>query len=323
MRVMIMKNTTVISLTLSVLGWLAFAPPATAAYQDEGEERFSRQFDIGAEGSFNLSNISGDIVIRAGSGTQVEIEAVKRVNRSRSSREIARQLEAVEIEVSHTGNRVRIRTRYDDRGDRDISVSVDYQVTVPSGTEVSVKSVSGDVEVTGVQGELEAESVSGEVTVEDAGNLVQAKSVSGNVEVRSADAARSLEISSVSGDVDSSGLRARELSVESVSGDVEVEDVSCERADLNTVSGDLRYSGTLAPSGRYDFKSHSGDVRLTIPGDVGFELEAQSFSGDIESDFSLTVHSMRRDRKVNGVFGDGSAVINATTFSGDISITQK
>jgi DUF4097 and DUF4098 domain-containing protein YvlB len=329
MREKTMKKVAAISLMCLVMVLLTSPNVATAAYaaiQDERQERFSQQFDIGAEGSFTLSNVSGDIVVRAGSGSQVEVEAVKRVHRSRGDQDASRQLEAVEIQVTHSGNRVRINTRYgdrDERGGRDINVSVDYQVTVPSGTEVSVKSVSGNVDVEGVRGELEAESVSGEVTVTQAEQLLLAKSVSGNVKVISASGARALEISSVSGDVESRNLRARELRLNSVSGDVEVGDASCERAELNTVSGDVRYSGTLAASGRYEFKSHSGDVRITIPGDVGFELEAQSFSGEIESDFSLTVHSIRRERKVSGVFGDGSAFINATTFSGDITIRQK
>jgi DUF4097 and DUF4098 domain-containing protein YvlB len=127
----------------------------------------------------------------------------------------------------------------------------------------------------------------------------------------------------VSGEVDASKVRAREVRLNSVSGDVVVSDASCERAELDTVSGDVRYSGTLVSSGRYDFKSHSGDVRITIPGDVGFELEASSFSGEIESDFALTVQHLRGERKVSGVYGDGSAVINATTFSGDITIQQR
>jgi DUF4097 and DUF4098 domain-containing protein YvlB len=322
MREMIMKKVTVISLMCLVLVWLASPTVATAVQ----EERFSEQYDIGAEGSFTLSNVSGNIVVRADSVSLVEVEAVKRVSRSRSGQDASRQLELVEIQVTHSGNRLRIKTRYgdeDERGNREINVSVDYQVTVPLGTEVSASSVSGNVDVEGVQGELEAVTVSGEVTVNKAEQLLKAKSVSGTVKVISASSDRSVEISSVSGDVETRGLRARELRLESVSGDVEVSDASCERAELGTVSGDVRYNGTLAASGRYDFKSHSGDVVITIPGDVGFELEASSFSGGIESDFDLTVHSISRERKVSGVFGDGSAVINATTFSGDITIRQR
>jgi DUF4097 and DUF4098 domain-containing protein YvlB len=290
--------------------------------QEESDERFSRQIDIGPNGSFTLFNISGEIVLRGGSGNEVHIEAVKRVHGSRSGEDARRQLEAVRIDVSHTGNRVRVNTRHGER-QRDNHVSVDYQVTVPYGTEVSVKSVSGNVEVQDVKGDLQAESVSGEVQVADAERLTLAKSVSGDVEVLSAQSSRALEVASVSGDVDIRGVSAPELEVSSVSGDVKVSDASCDRASLESVSGDIGYQGTLAPSGRYEFKAHSGDLRISIPGDTGFELEAGSFSGEIESDFPLTVHSLKGDRrKLSGVYGDGSAFIEATTFSGDVRIAK-
>jgi DUF4097 and DUF4098 domain-containing protein YvlB len=274
-----------------------------------------------------LSNIAGEIVVRGSSGSQVQIEAFKRVHRARSDEDARRQLERVRIDVSHTGNRVRVQTRYGERHERHnrrTHVSVDFEVTVPHGTEVTVKSVSGDVDVQDVKGELRAESVSGEVTVSNADRLVLAKSVSGNVEVVSAASERDAEITSVSGDVDVRGIRARDLEVVSVSGDVKILDATCERASSESVSGDIRYSGSLAAGGRYDFKSHSGDLRIEISEDVGFELEAETFSGEIESDFPLTVHSLRgKQREISGVYGDGSAFIHATTFSGDITIERR
>ena len=49
------------------------------------------------------------------------------------------------------------------------------------------------------------------------------------------------------------------------------------------------------------------------------------FSGEIESDFPLTVESTgrRRRHKLSGVHGDGSAFIEATTFSGDVTVQKR
>ena len=321
-----MKNklTTQILWTLALL--LLVAPSSFATAQYEEEEEWSRSFDIGPNGSFALSNISGDLVIRGGAGEQVQIQAVKEVHRAGSDAEAKRQLERVDIEVTHTGNRLRVITRYEERSesDRDSSVSVAFEVIVPSGTEVSAKSVSGDIEVTNVQGELKAETVSGEVEIQEAEKLVSAKSVSGNVEVDSARGTENIEISSVSGDVKVDGLEASRVTFESVSGDIEITDADCGRASIKTVSGDVRYVGSLEASGRYEFKSHSGDVNIAVSGDTGFEIDAKSFSGEIESDFPLEVHSVGGERrKLNGVYGDGSAYIEATTFSGDVNIEKR
>lgn len=321
-----MKNklTTQMPWILALL--LLVAPSSFATSQYEEEEEWSRSFDIGPNGSFTLSNISGDIVLRGGASDEVQVKAVKEVHRASSDAEARRELDRVEIDVTHTGNRLRIKTLYEEREDRnhEASVSVEFEVIVPSGTEVSVKSVSGDINVSNVQGELKAETVSGEVDIQQAEKLVSAKSVSGSLEVAAASGTENMEISSVSGDVDVDGLEAARVTFESVSGDIEITDAKCGRASLKTVSGDVQYIGPLETSGRYEFKSHSGDVKVVISGDTGFEIDAKSFSGEIESEFPIEVHSIRGERrKLSGVYGDGSAYIEATTFSGDVSIEKR
>ena len=321
-----MKNKSIIQMLGTLALLLLFAPSSIATAQYEEEEEWSRSFDIGPNGSFALSNISGDIVIRGGAGDQVQVQAVKEVRRAGSDAEAKRQLARVEIEVTHTGNRLRIHTRYEEQSDRDhdSSVSVDFEVIVPSGTEVSAKSVSGDIDVSNVQGELSAETVSGEVDIQKADKLVSAKSVSGSVDVASARGTEDMEIASVSGDVEVDGIAASRVTFESVSGDIEITGADCGRAAMKTVSGDVRYTGSLEASGRYEFKSHSGDVNIAISGDTGFEIDAKSFSGEIQSDFPLEVHSVGGERRnLSGVYGDGSAYIEATTFSGDVSIEKR
>ena len=276
--------------------------------------QFSRTFDVGPSGSLDISNVSGDIEIRGGPGTEIRVVAEKRGHGDPS---------LVSIEVSQTGDRVRVETKYSKGKKKHKHMSVDFSVTVPSGTSVSAQSVSGDVDVENVGGELEAESVSGDVTVTKVENLLVATSVSGDVTVEGAASREDPEIGSVSGDVQVMGLKAREVEVSSVSGDVILTHTECERAAMESVSGDIRYSGTFAKGGRYEFKSHSGDIRIYIANDVGFELAAETFSGDIESEFPLTMSVTISKREINGVYGDGSARIEASTFSGSITISRE
>ena len=161
------------------------------------------------------------------------------------------------------------------------------------------------------------------MTVTKAENLLAATSVSGEVTVEGATSREHPEIGSVSGDVRVTGLKAREVEVSSVSGDVILTHAECERAAMESVSGDIRYSGTFAKDGRYEFESHSGDVQIHIANDIGFELAAETFSGDIESEFPLTMSGTSSKREVNGVYGDGSVMIGASTFSGSITISRK
>jgi hypothetical protein len=223
----------------------------------------------------------------------------------------------VRVSTEHTGSGRRHRGN-------DGNVSVSYRVKVPKGTDVEIQSVSGSVILSGVEGTANAQSVSGDVRVDGVADLVQAKSVSGDVEVLRARSSRHAEIESVSGEVLVRGIDASELTVSSVSGDVLLQDVTSKRASLESVSGNLEYTGAIAASGRYNFSAHSGDVILTIGDDVGFELEASTFSGEIESDFALmTTSRAQKGKRLSAVVGDGSAFIEASTFSGDVRLVRR
>ncbi len=297
--------------------------PMRHAYQGHGPEqteRFSRTVRLGPNGSVSVSNIAGDIVVKAGSGDSVSIEAVKRARGDRS------QLGRVEIEVSDRAGRVDISTNHLGRHD---NVSVSYTITLPASASVEAHSVSGNVSVTGVQGAVRGETVSGNVTMASTPRLEAAKSVSGNVELTGAAADGDLSASSVSGSVRANGLKARGLQVGSISGDIVVTDVTCERLAAKSVSGEIEFSGALARGGRYDVTSHSGDVRLTLAGNTGFELSATTFSGSIRSDFPLTIaggQPIRRrgpGQSMHATFSDGSAALNVNSFSGDIVIGKR
>ena len=301
----------------------------------EQTERFSRKVKIGRDGRFSLSNISGDIVVTAGSGDDVSIEAVKRTRGERS--ELAR----VQISVDDRAGRVDVRTEHEpnrtDRNRQGDHVSVDYTVAVPASVSVDVHSVSGSVKVTGVHGSLRAETVSGAITISDALRLEAAKTVSGDVSLTGITADGDLSAGSVSGNVRAKGLKARGVDFGSVSGDINVSDVSCERLGVKTVSGSVDYAGGIAKGGRYEINAHSGTVRLLLANPAGFELNASSFSGSIRSELPLTSggDSARNDasprgrrgavnnHSVRATFGDGSATLVVRTFSGDIIIAKQ
>jgi len=310
-----MKN-----IILKTLAALLLATSARAQL----EEKFHRTVEVGPDAALSLGNISGDIHVEGAPGNTITIDAVKSVEDESD----AGLLQSVDIEVSQLGNRVRVSTEHTGSSRRhrghDGNVSVSYRVKVPKGTDVEIQSVSGSVILSAVDGTASAQSVSGDVRVDGVADLVQAKSVSGNVEVLRARSSRHAEIESVSGEVLVRGIDASELTVSSVSGDVLLQEVTSKRASLESVSGNLEYTGAIAASGRYDFSAHSGDVILTIGDDVGFELEASTFSGEIESDFALkTTSRAQKGKRLSAVVGDGSAFIEASTFSGDVRLVRR
>jgi hypothetical protein len=332
-----MQSSTTRLLVLTALA-LSLAAPALAGNPQAGirgrsdrssqVDRFTRTLKLGPKGQLSVGNLAGDITVTAGGSDTVTIEVVKTA-RGGSDADAQEQLKLVEVEITERAGRGEVRTRYPERGRRSTNVSVSYTITAPAGTSVEARSVSGDVRITGIKGTLDAESVSGEIEIRQAERVETAKSISGDVDIDGVSVDGTFEASSVSGDVRARHVKARRIDLGSVSGDVDVGEVSCEAADLKSTSGSVEYDGSFQKGGRYEFRSHSGDVRVTLTSDVGFELDASTFSGSIDSELPITIggpgqsSSRRSRRSVRGVFGDGSATLDVTTFSGSVIIRKR
>jgi len=293
----------------------AVAAPATA----QQTETISRSLPLPPDGAVFISNVSGDISVDGVGGRDVHIEAIKRVRDGGDAEALA----DVQVEITARGDRIEVRTEYP-RGRRRARVSVDYTVRVPRDARLSARSVSGKVRIRSVDGESRAESVSGDLDLASLARVVQAKTVSGDVRLAGVGSDRDLSVDSVSGSVTAREVRASRLDLRTVSGDLDIDDVRCTYATIETVSGDVSYLGALARNGRYDLRAHSGDVELAIGDDIGFELDARSFSGRIRTDLPVTTTATDTRRALlRGRFRDGGARVDIITFSGDVVIRRR
>ena len=298
-------------------------------------EELVRTIAMEPGGSLTLSNISGEIAVTGVDGNDLTIRATKRL----VGRGTAEALDRVEIAIEERGNRVDVEARYRRRsllqslgnllGGRG-SPAVDYVVTVPRGTGVSIESVSGDVSVEGVDGETRIEVVSGDVRLASLARLVEVEAVSGRLQITGASSEDAMTAETVSGRLDMDGVRAPRLEASSVSGAVALRGVESRRVEVETVSGSVTFAGALAADGRYEFESHSGRIHLTVPDGTGFELETESFSGGLRSAIPIVVGQGGRagevtvfeqgSRSIEGVAGDGGGRLELSTFSGDMTI---
>ena len=301
--------------------------------REQQTERTTRTLKVGSNGEIHIGNIAGNIIITRGGGSEATLEVIK-TSRGRTTDEAREMLGLVQVDITERGGRAEVKTRYP-QGDeyrrhdrrRNVHVSVAFNLAAPAGTRVSASSVSGDISCKDINGDVALESVSGSVRIANGGRVAAAKSISGSVEIMDTEIEGQAEASSVSGNVLMRGVKARSLEAASVSGNVVVQDVTSDRVEGQTVSGDVQFSGTLTRGGRYEFSSHSGSVQVAVAGGTGFELEATSFSGSVRSDLEIKTQGMesagRRQRTIRGVHGDGSAVLDLTTFSGSIVVTRR
>jgi DUF4097 and DUF4098 domain-containing protein YvlB len=296
---------------------VAVAPMVARAQNDDqgaqlgGLTRIDTTVRLDRGGAVDLSLISGKIRVTGWDRPDVKITA---------------SIESGRLEFEANSSRVRLSVDDDSydgrRHNRNNVGDARYDVSVPRGSRLILEAVSGDIIAAGSQGEIEANSVSGDVTVSDGIGSVNAEAVSGSVSV--ARVKGGLRTETVSGE-----LRAEDVTgdteASSVSGDIRLIRVQSKDVRAETVSGDIVYTGSIEPSGRYGYESHSGTIRLNIPKGAGAQFSVETFSGELSTDFPVTLPPSSRRGRDNGghvefTIGDGRARVTAQTFSGEIVV---
>jgi DUF4097 and DUF4098 domain-containing protein YvlB len=284
-----------------------FAPPRLAAQRDSDDgEGFRSRIDttvaLSANGTVDLSLVSGEMRVTSWDRNEVRVHAT-------SERGILR--------FAASPSRVTVGVR----SDRGRLGDTRYEVTIPRSARVVAKGVSGDVSIRG-GGDVEAHSVSGDVEVVDATGRVSIESVSGEASAQHVGAG--VKASTVSGDLSLSDITG-DVDANTVSGDITLQGVTSSFVRTSSTSGDVGFAGTLDPKGRYEFDSHSGDIEIAVSGG-GATLDVQTFSGEVNSDFPMTLQPGSRSdghgRGMQFTIGGGGARISAQTFSGDITIER-
>ena len=126
--------------------------------------------------------------------------------------------------------------------------------------------------------------------------------------------------SSVSGDVRIEGAQGR-VRASSVSGDIRLSRLRASSVSANSVSGDVEASiDALTGSGDLTFKTVSGDVTLELPRDVDADLSMSSVSGELNSDFQMTLNGRMDRRHLEARIGRGGRDLDVSTVSGDVRL---
>lgn len=233
-----------------------------------------------------------------------------------------------------------------------------YQLS--PGGQISIKTVSGNVDVIG--GEGNAVTVTGikegrdrdRVEIEDrsSGNRIEVgvhypdqcncdASVRFEVRVPRAMNFQFDSISSVSGEVKvenvTGTLRARSVSGEvtvrnvngrvdasAVSGDVEVGNVA-GTVSAKSTSGDVKVEITRLEGGDgMEFTSTSGNVSVRVPENLDASVEMSVLSGSLKTDFPLQIEKPEYGpgQKAFGQLGSGARRLKMSSISGNVSLIR-
>jgi hypothetical protein len=215
-----------------------------------------------------------------------------------------------------------------------------YSLT--SGGQIKIGNISGDIVVTGYDGNAILVSATKEgrdsdkIDVEDlsSGNRIEVRvrypkhcncnaSINFKVQVPRSISYDFEGISSVSGRVEMQGVTGS-IHANSVSGEVRVKDVSGS-VNANSVSGSVEVEiQKLSGNDDMKFNSVSGSVNVRLPGDIDADVEMSTMSGSLKTDFPLEVQKEKYGPRnsARGRLGDGSRRLRMNSVSGSLTLSR-
>jgi len=261
-------------------------------------------------GTVEISNTAGSVMVTGWDRNEVEITG-----------ELGKGTERLDFTKADKITRIKVvlpnRSQNVDE--------TDLIVKVPTGSLVSINTVSADIGVLAVRGTQRLQSVSGDMRTETSGEDLECRTVSGDVTIAGSGKKGLVSITTVSGNATATRL-AGEVNGSTVSGDFTLGVGETSRSRLRSTSGNLTLQGSLAPDARVDIESISGDVRLDLVGNTGADFDVSSFSGEIRPCFGPK--PVRTDEYAPGKEwrhqeGNGSARVRIKTLSGDVGVCRK
>jgi hypothetical protein len=272
-----------------VAGLILSLAGATLAHDEKAEgqpgEKIERSLTVHPEAIVTLCVASGTLKVRGWEKSEIRVRSIdavqidfRRIGRAKDTSQPATRVDVMVTEKGPARN-----------PGRDCQALANVEMEVPSGATVQVQTRDGDIMIAGVAGAY-AGSQNGDISIERVAKLVEAGSVGGSISLR--DSSGRINLSSAGGGVEAFNVRAATdedtLEVATVSGDIQLDRVTTPNVSAKTVSGTLMMSGPLARQGNYGFTNMTGDVVLAMPHDASFQLNAKvSGKHVIVSDFPL------------------------------------
>lgn len=282
--------------------------------------------EVAPDATVSLCVERGDVLVRGTEGRELRASAsgAARIDLRRATNTPAAggQAKAVEVVAS------------DDRGAAGCSFSGSVALDVPRGATVRIKTVLARVSVSDVA-HARVETVSGEVSLQGITRSAEASSANGDLSLRKS--AGSVRLHTISASIEAAEVRpveaADQFSAKTTSGDVTLANVGHARVEASTTSGHVDLAGALARGGAYLLKAYSGGIRVTLPADASFRVDARVAHGELVTDFPIRqlptpqgeslLHGQHSTVRVNGLAGsDPQATLTLSSFSGQLQLRK-
>jgi DUF4097 and DUF4098 domain-containing protein YvlB len=231
-----------------------------------------------------------------------------------------------DVHAFAVGGNVEINTR---NGDIEAQNSGSDVTAATEKGDVRITTAGGNVKLSGRGDEVEISDVKGEAAIEGefygpirlariakGAHLLSRRtnltltSLAGHLDADSGN----IEIADVTGDV-TLDTQKNDVTLENVAGRIQIEDHD----------GDVEMRFAQPPHAGIDVSDGSGDISVTLPPQAAFQMDAQSESGDADSDFAGVKKTGTQDSDragLSGQQGERGPLIHLRTSYGDIHLKK-
>lgn len=285
-RLSVLSHRSLLVLTVSLL--LSSLSPA--------QNRQTIRYPLNAGTSVSIVNAYGPVTVRTSASNQLVVTATPHSSK-------------VEIDQTKNDARVEIRSHILQQANP-AEAQVDYDVQLPAGVSLWVRSSDGPISVTGVRAaDVTCDGESSRVEVKDGGG--------GHVHVRT-----------VTGEVVLTNLKDAHAEIASISGDIGLRGVNGNFVSVNTTKGKISYDGAFEGGGEYVFSTHSGDITVAVPAEASVEVSARSVMGTVDDGFHMqpSPHpsfAPSQGKALAGVLNAGASSVKLRSITGNITVKKK
>ena len=153
----------------------ALAGCATDPFSSKVSSSFESEHTVSAETVVAVSNRNGSVTVTQSADDKLRLSGEKRADTQAG-------LDSLNVEVI-AGERFAVQVQFADESDFS-NRRVDLTVAVPSGTSIDrAFTRNGNVDASGVQGDLHASTTNGSITLSDIRGFVRAETTNGNVNI--------------------------------------------------------------------------------------------------------------------------------------------
>lgn len=210
--------------------------------------------------------------------------------------------------------------------------------------DVNFDQVKGDAAVRLRHGSVRAKDIGGNITLDGSVSDTNISDVRGSVtmsgiywgDMQLARIARQVRFNTSRTDLQFNRLDGEfnmqpdDLRASSITGPFRLQTRS-KAVHLDDITGEVHIQNRNAtvelrpksPLAAIDVSNVHGEIKLELPANAGFQLDAQSLGGEINTDFDVKVDNTRRDATARGIVGKGGPAITLKGDHGTIEVRKQ